>query len=127
MSKRGTQHDDLVRRAEEVMRRLRKSKQRDEEAGRTQASRALAVAQDSDSLRLFLNWLRYQAAREADRQRFWSASLQKGTLAEAVADELKAIAKEAAEDTMVAVRYFLGYFRRALIGEAFLDRITLEE
>ncbi len=123
---KGIAQDDLVRKAESLVSQLKESKQWSKEIGRTQASKAIEVAQEADTLQLFVNWLRYQAAREGDRQPFWSASLAKKILAEMLTDELNAIQRAEPDDPMPTVRLFLGYFRRALVGADFLDRIKLE-
>lgn len=121
--------DELVQKAEALVSRLKASKW-DKSVGRTQASKAIEVAQDAPTLRLFVNWIRYQAARESERQPFWSVDLgqgrEKANLAEALTQELNAIQKAHPENPMPAVRLFLGYFRRALVGVKFLDRIKME-
>jgi hypothetical protein len=122
----GTSQEELVRKAEALVSQLKESKQWNKEVGRTQASKAIEVAQEAETLRLFVNWLRYQAARESNRQPFWSASLARTTLAEVLSQELNAIQNAESDDPMPKVRLFLGYFRRALIGADFLDRIKLE-
>ena len=129
MTEKGINQDELVQKAEALVSQLKKSKW-DESVGRTQASKAIEVAQDASTLRLFVNWLRYQAARESDRQPFWSVGLGEGRkkvkLAEALTRELNAIQKAHPKDPMRAVRLFLGYFRRALVGVQFLDDIKVE-
>lgn len=125
----GVNQDELVRKAEALVSQLKASKW-DESVGRTQASKAIEVAQDAPTLRLFVNWLRYQAARESERQPFWSVELgrgrEKANLAEALTRELNAIQRAQPEHPMRAVRLFLGYFRRALVGVKFLDEIKVE-
>jgi hypothetical protein len=126
MNTKITEQDKLVRRAEALISQLKASPKWDKDVGKTQASKAIEVAQSADSLRLFVNWLRYQAARESERQPFWSAPLDKVTLAEALTTELNAIQQDQPGDPMPTVRLFLGYFRRALVGVDFLDRIRVE-
>jgi len=129
MTKKGLDQDWLVQQAENLAWQLREAGWQEAEQGRTQASKAVEVAQDAESLRLFVNWLRYQAARESRQQRFWSRQLKKQELAEVLVSDLKAIQKRAASDqtpVMLAVRLYLGYFRRALVGVEYLARIRLE-
>ena len=129
MTEMGMSQDVLVQKAEALISQLKASKW-DESVGRTQASKALEVAQDAQTLRLFVNWLRYQAARESERQPFWSVELgrgrEKANLAKALTRELNAIQEAQPKDPMPAVRLFLGYFRRALVGVEFLDDIKVE-
>ena len=126
----GMNQDTLVKKAEDLVNLLKKS-QWDKGVGRTQASKAIEVAQESPTLRVFVNWLRYQASRESERQPFWSVEIveghKKSCLAELLAQELNIIQKAQPGDPMRAVRLFLGYFRRALVGVEFLDRIKVEK
>ena len=115
MTKKELDQDWLVQQAENLAWQLREAGWQEAEQGRTQTSKAVEVAQDAESLRLFVNWLRYQAARESRQQRFWSRQLKKQELAEVLVSDLKAIQKRAASDqipVMLAVRLYLGYFRR---------------
>ncbi len=95
------------------------------EVGRTQTSKAIEVAKAAESLSLFINWLRYQAAREKEREKFWSQELPDGKiLAEAIAADVNEIkGKVTKEELMKSIALYLGYFRRAFIGLEFLDRI----
>lgn len=106
--------DQLVQRAESLVRDLKASRW-NKDVGNTQASRALEVARDASTVRLFVNWLRYQAARESERQPFGSVQMGHGgrkiSLAEAITRELNALQQEAGGDPMEAVRLFMGYFR----------------
>ena len=118
--------DDLVRRAEKLIGRLDSSENWDEGIGKTQASNAIQAAREAESLNLFLNWLRYQTARERDSKPFWSASFEGKTLAEAITDELNEIHGVLKGDAMPSVRLLLGYLRRALFGIKYLDKIKVE-
>ena len=95
------------------------------DVGKTQTSKAIEVAQAAESPLLFINWLRYQAARERERDKFWSRELPDGqTLAEAIAADVNEIkGKSSSKELMKNVALYLGYFRRALIGIEYLDRI----
>ncbi len=123
-------HDRLVQKAEALVWMLREAigKSDPPEVGKTQASKAIEVAQIAPTPALLINWLRYQAAREDPEERekrFWSYPLQDGrTLAEALITDLQEIQREVRpEERMRAVALYLGYFRRALVGIQFLDRI----
>lgn len=146
--------DDLVRRAEQLALNLKlkdsegrdkgkiedseKDKDKNREKGKTQVSKALEVLQTAGSLPVFVNWLRYQAGREADqKEKFWTKSAGQRSLAKALADDLGWIQNEvqarlpdlpkAAQNaaTIRAATRFLGYFRRAMIGAAYLNDIQI--
>lgn len=123
-------HDLLVQKAEALVKQLREETgwQEAPDVGKTQASKAIEVAQSAPTPLLFINWLRYQAAREdpEDREkRFWSYPLKgKKTLAEALSADLQDIQKKvSSQERMRAITLYLGYFRRALVSIKFLDRI----
>ncbi len=130
--------DEMVQRAERLVRSLKLSKDEGIEKGKTQASKALEVAQTANSLGVFVNWLRYQAGRESSAL-FWTKQAGQQRLAKALTAELnwlqgeivrqmpEAAKVEQQQITMRAVTRFLGYFRRALVGANFLDEITLEK
>lgn len=135
--------DEMVLRAERLVARFVGMEV--PELGKTQSSKAMEVARSAESPRVFLNWLRYQAAREREtlrRQRsvsFWTRGTGSHTLAASLASELSWLRNKVAADlpehsdseqervTMRAATQLLGYFRRALIGAAFLQTIALEE
>jgi hypothetical protein len=124
--------DELVLRAERLVNELGFKGADVAESGKTQASKALEVAQSAGSLPVFLNWVRYQAGREKSAD-FWRRSAGRQDLARALSGELLWIQKQvhdqlgdlpkAEQDvaTMRAVVRFLGYFRRALIGAKYLQ------
>jgi hypothetical protein len=131
--------DDLVLRAEKLVLDLNLPKGEGLDKGRTQASKALEVAQSAGTLSVFVNWLRYQAGRERSAE-FWSRKTSgQASLARAVTTELGNIQRKLYDDlpgidshqlnaaTMQAATRFLGYFRRALIGADFLEDIRLEK
>lgn len=126
MSSSLKRQDQLVEKAEALIVQLKDSGNWSgrNDLGRTQASRAIEVAQAADGLRLFVNWLRYQAARESERDQFWSLKIGQTTLAEALVADLNSLTSQE-EDKMITVRFFLGYFRRALVGADWLDRIKV--
>lgn len=122
--------DLLVAKAEELVRGLSSD---NEETGKTQLSRAIEVASTADTLRVFINWLRYQAGRERSRDFWTQTSRNDTTLAEAVAKSLDLIRKELSKrcenisdkTIMRATTLFLGYMRRAVVGSEFLSSIAL--
>lgn len=144
--------DDLVRRAEQLALNLKlkdsegrdkgkiedseKDKDKNREKGKTQVSKALEVLQTAGSLPVFVNWLRYQAGREHSAE-LWTKSAGQRSLAKALADDLGWIQNEvqarlpdlpkAAQNaaTIRAATRFLGYFRRAMIGAAYLNDIQI--
>lgn len=124
-------HDLLVKKAEGLVKRLQRATGwRDApEAGKTQASKAIEVAQSAPTPLLLINWLRYQAAREEEEKRFWSRPLEgRETLAEALVADLQEVLETLSpHEKMRAVTLYLGYFRRALVGIRFLDRIPPAE
>lgn len=133
--------DEMVQRAEQLVERFVGTQV--PEVGKTQASKAMEVARSAGSLRVFLNWLRYQTARERERERererFWTRGTKPRTLAAALSEDLSwlhgEVARHLTEEsgpeqervTMLAATRLLGYFRRALIGAEFLRTIALEE
>ena len=117
----------MVKRAEDLIRSLKEATKWEEapDVGKTQTSKAIEVAQAAESSLLFINWLRYQAARERERSKFWSQPLPNGKLlAEAIAADVNEIkGKSSPEELMKNVALYLGYFRRAFIGLEYLDKI----
>jgi len=125
--------DELVRRAETIVGWIDVATA--ERSGKAQVSRAIGTADaEGATPRVFVNWLRYQAAREKDYESFWTrAGRDRVSVAQAVAREVAWIEREVAArrgtpdnaTTMKAVARFLGYLRRALIGAPQLERIPL--
>jgi len=117
----------MVKRAEDLIRSLKEATKWEEapDVGKTQTFKAIEVAQAAESSLLFINWLRYQAARERERDKFWSQPLPNGKLlAEAIAADVNEIkGKSSPEELMKNVALYLGYFRRAFIGLEYLDKI----
>jgi hypothetical protein len=125
--------DSLVARAEKLVLDLRpptdergRTRVDLEEMARSQASKAIAVAEASETIRVFLNWARYQAGRDRSRD-FWSCPLEGGgKLVDRLRDDLEWLGQQV--DAQVpdagrrlptlrkAAALYLGYFRRALIG-----------
>jgi len=117
------QEDKLVDAAEKIVLTAKDQLSGKAETGKTQASKAIEVAQEAKSLRVFRNWLRYQMARED----FWQTHVESKFLAERIAEEVERIAGEAksSEEALKAVIRFLGYFRRALVAIDHLGRIPV--
>jgi hypothetical protein len=116
--------DQLVKRAEDLALGLKL----DERAGRlanSQAAKAVEVAEEAETPRVFLNWAHYQAGRR-DSELFWKCPLQDGSpLVQHLGRELGWVEQEVARrvpeearpaTTRRAAALLLGYFRRALIG-----------
>jgi 6-phosphofructokinase len=121
--------DNLVILAETIVRATRENLKQKADTGRTQVSNAISVANATESLLVFRNWLRYQKAREE----FWRVSdpQREADIAkrlEAALQEIAEIKKQAgAAETMRAVVRFLGYFRRALVAMDHFDQIPAAE
>lgn len=117
----------MVKRAEDLIRSLKEATKWEEapDVGKTQTSKAIEVAQAAESPLLFINWLRYQAARERERSKFWSQKLAGDkTLAEAITEDVNELkGKSPSGELIKNVALYLGYFRRALIGLKYLDKI----
>ncbi len=113
--------EQLVIWAEEIVANLQEQLRAHVDTGRTQASKAIEVAQATGSLLVFRNWLRYQRAREE----FWKVGGDGGRdLAEWVHEAIGRIERETSgPDTMAAVTRFLGYFRRVLVAINHLQQI----
>lgn len=137
--------DRLVILAEEIVEATRDSLKQKGDTGRTQVSNAINVATTTNSLFVFQNWLRYQAAREA-REEFWRVSdpRHEADIAKRINDALEEIkskitaleemkskttsldelkSKIIGAETMKAIVRFLGYFRRALVAIEYFDQI----
>jgi hypothetical protein len=119
--------DFLVEQAEQIVRLLRGGQN---DAGKTQLSRAIDVAMSADTLRVFLNWLRYQGARERS-QDFWQVQCGNDTVIHIVERILNDIDKRlktknnsvSNRTIMRAVTLFLGYLRRAYIAKELLQGV----
>jgi hypothetical protein len=129
----------MVRAAEELVVALNLPKGDGLSKGRTQASKALEVAQSAGSLKVFVNWLRYQAGRERSAD-FWSRktgsesslaralTLELGKLQTAIDEHWQAADSQQRRAAMMQVATrFMGYFRRALIGADYLADVMLAD
>ncbi|MCS7065563.1 MAG: hypothetical protein NZL85_04730 [Fimbriimonadales bacterium] len=115
--------DELVLEAEQIIASLRsKLSPQSGTTGHTQMSNAIDAAQQTRSFAMFLNWLRYQMARED----FWRTQPEGGRmLGEQVADRVKRLQSEG-ERGMEKLVLFLGFLRRALVAIKYLDQIPLQ-
>ncbi|MDM7460418.1 MAG: hypothetical protein P3X24_002035 [bacterium] len=93
--------------------------------GRTQLSNAIdAINQSRGSIEVFLNWLRYQMAREEFwRRRGRSTGKMLGELIAKYAEELQKRDPDHADQHLT---HFLGFMRRALIALNYLDQIPAQ-
>ncbi len=164
--------DELVREAESIISRFktaliasqsgraerRGSQTSDEDQsppGKTQMSNAIDAVQQTRSIPMFINWVRYQMAREEENlrkssshkkgqsksgkelvsqeekseeaQRFWTARSGSDTFAEALAKAVQKIQSTNDRETSVEkVILFLGFMRRALVAINHLDAIPAQ-
>lgn len=128
-------HDDLVKRAEDLAvglwerEKAKGRKERRAEEGKNQLSKAIEVAEASGSIRVFENWLLYQASRSPDSgSAFWTQEVQskgkKRTFAEALFEEVESLANEYQGDERAeALVWFLGYLRRAVVAGELLRKL----
>lgn len=108
--------EELVERAEKVVRSCGPMK---EQEAHTQASRAMEAA--AGGPRVFKNWLAYQQARTD----FWRIRCEGINLGERLAKEIDRLAKDCSGDELErAMRRFVGFFRRALVGREYLDKVV---
>ncbi len=129
-------HEDLVERAEKLALALwSRTSAADEgpkpDEGKNQLSKAIEVARASGSIRVFENWLLYQASRgSGSGSKFWMQEVQhdgeKNTLAEALFEEIESLAHEYGDEKEEALVWFLGYFRRAVVAGDTLRRLKAQ-
>ncbi len=117
---------ELVRKAEEIVEECfgQGGRGGGGSTGRTQLSNAIdAINQARGSIEVFLNWLRYQMARED----FWRTRGRQGKmlgqLIARYADELQQRDPEHAAHHLTV---FLGFMRRALVALNYLDQIPAQ-
>ncbi|MCL6536573.1 MAG: hypothetical protein K6U77_10935 [Armatimonadetes bacterium] len=119
--------DELVRQAETIIQDCFAASGRGDggSTGRTQLSNAIDAINQSGSINVFRNWLRYQTARED----FWRTRGSKGTLAEQIdkyVQKLQSDHRDHPEEAVRYLTYFLGFMRRTLIALRYLDQIPTE-
>lgn len=92
--------------------------------GRTQLSNAIdAVNQAGGSVEVFLNWLRYQMAREE----FWRTRNKQGKmLGELIYKYAEDLRKRDPNRAAYNLTQFLGFMRRALIAVGYLEQIPAQ-
>lgn len=117
---------ELVRRAETIVNECFGEGRRDSSGstGRTQLSNAIdAIAQARGSVEVFLNWLRYQMARE----KFWCTPSKTGKmLGELIYKYAEDLQKRDPDNAAQNLTYFLGFMRRALIAVNYLEQIPAQ-
>ncbi len=119
--------DELVIMAERLIDRFKDKLQdklrRQISEGRTQLSKAIEVAKASRSFPVFINWVRYQMAREGTSggtaSEIWRI-IGEAICASATQIERSDSDPQAAISSLIK---FLGYLRRAFIGIDYMDRI----
>jgi hypothetical protein len=116
--------DELVRQAEAIIQDCFASSGRSDggSTGRTQLSNAIDAINQSSSVVVFRNWLRYQTAREE----FWRTRGSKGMLAEQIDKYVQSLHERAPQESARYLTYFLGFMRRTLIALRYLDQIPTE-
>lgn len=92
--------------------------------GRTQLSNAIdAINQARGSIEVFLNWLRYQMAREE----FWRTRGKQGKmLGELIYKYAEELKKRDPQRAAYHLTQFLGFMRRALIAVSYLEQIPAQ-
>lgn len=116
--------DELVRQAEAIIQDCFAASGRGDggSTGRTQLSNAIDAINQSGSVVVFRNWLRYQTAREE----FWRTRGSKGTLAEQIDKYVQKLQSDHRDEAARYLTYFLGFMRRTLIALRYLDQIPTE-
>lgn len=116
--------DELVRQAEAIIQDCFAASGRGDggSTGRTQLSNAIDAINQSGSVVVFRNWLRYQTAREE----FWRTRGSKGTLAEQIDKYVQSLHERAPHEAARYLTHFLGFMRRTLIALRYLDQIPTE-
>jgi hypothetical protein len=123
-------NEELVARAEEIVKAMRGHAEQAGELSKAQLARAIDVAREARSSRVFSNWLAYQAGRKESGE-FWSQRVGDRELVNWVRETLAFIERRVGEEmpsdaegrreavTEALVR-FLGFLRRALVGRRYL-------
>ncbi len=127
----------LVIEAEEIIRKYFGTSGGDsqENRGKTQLSNAIDVIKQSNSIEVFINWVRYQMAREKSGEEFWTTPLERNR---SKVEDLfgAAIIKRAnqfrQENTshkkaIEQLTNFLGFLRRAFMAKKFLSLVDLSK
>ncbi|GIV13864.1 MAG: hypothetical protein KatS3mg021_2146 [Fimbriimonadales bacterium] len=87
--------------------------------GRTQLSNAIDAINQSGSVAVFCNWLRYQMSRED----FWRTPGKNGSFVEQIYKYAQDLLRRDAENTVAHLTNFLGFARRALVALRYLEQI----
>ena len=115
--------DELVIMAERLVYELKDKLRKRASEGRSQLSKAIEVAKASKSFPVFVNWVRYQMARE--RTSGGSASEIWRVIGEPIYAATAEIERSDPDpqSAITSLVKFLGYLRRAFIGLDYMDRI----
>ncbi|MFQ3611497.1 MAG: hypothetical protein SNJ72_08390 [Fimbriimonadales bacterium] len=121
--------DELVYEAERIVSSVQSQLAgRSSETGRSQMSNAIDAAQQTRSIPMFINWVRYQMSREE----FWKTAGDNGkTLGQMVSDFAERLKQEAQDDegrerALEKLTLFLGFMRRALVAIKQLNAIPAQ-
>lgn len=113
--------DELVREAERIVQdcsaNLKKSNA--SSTGRTQLSNAIDAINQSGSIAVFRNWLRYQMKREE----FWRTRGSQLTLAEHIDKYAQKLQEKYPDQAVRYLTLFLGFLRRTLVAIDYLNEI----
>lgn len=114
--------DALVYEAERIVSGMKNQLAgRSSETGRSQMSNAIDAAQQTRSIPMFINWVRYQMARED----FWRTKVNdRKPLGQMVSEFAERLNQEGErERALEKLTLFLGFMRRALVAIKQLDAI----
>ncbi|GEM_PF-900822 len=127
----------LVIEAEEIIRKYFGTSGDDdqEKRGKTQLSNAIDVIKQSDSIELFINWVRYQMAREKSGEEFWTTPLEhsrpkvEDMFGSAIIRRANQFRQENTEHekAIAQLANFLGFLRRAFLARKFLSIVDLSK
>ncbi|ACX52118.1 hypothetical protein Adeg_0983 [Ammonifex degensii KC4] len=112
-------NEELVVKAEEIVKKIKGRVGKSDDTGRSQLSRAIEVARSAKSFKVFNNWMAYQASRPQS-SKFWK---ELGLI-----DHIRGVMQSLEKDERLpdkaakveALVRFLGFFRRAFIGRDYL-------
>ncbi|BCW94593.1 MAG: hypothetical protein WHS44_11440 [Fimbriimonadales bacterium] len=115
--------DELVRKAEEIVADcFSQPSNSTNTTGRTQVSNAIDAINQSRSVTVFCNWLRYQMAREE----FWRTAGKNGAFGKQIYDYAQHLHEKYPQNAAAHLTNFLGFVRRTLIALKYLDQIPAQ-
>lgn len=123
-------NEELVVRAEEIVQAMGQQAGGLEDLSKSQLARAIDVARNARSPRVFHNWLAYQAGRDQSRA-FWTQAIGNRQLIDWVRETLQFIEARLDEKVLPdqklrqeavteALIRFLGFLRRSMVGRDYL-------